>query len=83
MTVGLVLSFSAAGFAAQSNPRLKNRTPEMMKKMKIEILNFDFMIPPKIKLDSKPMRLLRLCLAMTWMIIVIPNEVRNLVFKKL
>jgi hypothetical protein len=50
-TVGLVPSFSATGFAAQRNSWLKNRTPEMMKKMKIEILNFDFMIPQKIKLD--------------------------------
>jgi hypothetical protein len=49
---GLGLSFSATGFADQTNPRLKDRrTPEMIKKMEIEILNFDFIIPPKSKLD--------------------------------
>jgi hypothetical protein len=49
---GFGFSFSATGFAAKRNPRLKNRTPEMMRKMKIGILNFDFIIPPKTKAFS-------------------------------
>jgi hypothetical protein len=44
---GLGLSFSETGFAAKRNPKLNNRMAEMIEKMKIAFLNFEFMIPPE------------------------------------
>jgi hypothetical protein len=45
----LGLSFSGTGFAAQRNPTPKKRVKEMMRKMKIDLLYFDFIVSPKKK----------------------------------
>jgi hypothetical protein len=45
--VGLGLSFSGTGFAAQRNPMPKKSVKEMMRKIKIDLLYLDFIIPPK------------------------------------
>jgi hypothetical protein len=46
-TAGLGLSFSGAGLAAQRNSRPKKREIEMVKRIKIDLLNSDFILPQK------------------------------------
>ena len=46
-TAGLGLSFSGTGFAAHINPKPKKRVKEMIRKMRIDLLYLDFIIPPK------------------------------------
>jgi hypothetical protein len=53
-TAGLGLSFSGTGFAAHRNPRPKKRVKEMIRKMRIDLLYLDFIIPPKMKNSSPP-----------------------------
>jgi hypothetical protein len=50
--VGLGLSFAGSGFAAQMSPRPKKITSEIVKKIRISLLQFDFMV------SSKPKRFL-------------------------
>jgi hypothetical protein len=46
-------SFSGRAFAAKGDPRLKNKKLEKIKRMKIEILNLNFIILSKQKNDDK------------------------------
>jgi hypothetical protein len=44
-SAGLVPCFSGAGLAAHTIPKPKKR--EMTRQIRTDILNFDFMVPPK------------------------------------
>jgi hypothetical protein len=48
-TAGLRVSFSGAGFAAHRDPRPKKRVTEMIRRIKINLLYLDFIIPPELE----------------------------------
>jgi hypothetical protein len=48
--VGLGLSFAASGFAAQMSSKLKKITSEMVRKIRIGLLQFDFIVPSNSKI---------------------------------
>jgi hypothetical protein len=45
ISAGLAPPFSEAGFAAHNIPKPKRRATEMMRKIRIDLLNFDFIVP--------------------------------------
>jgi hypothetical protein len=52
ISAGLAPSFSESGFAAHNIPNPKRRETEMMRKIRIGLLNFDFIVPPGSKNDA-------------------------------
>jgi hypothetical protein len=48
----LVPSFSEAGFAAHKISEPTKRETEMTRKIRIELLNLDFIVPPKLENES-------------------------------
>jgi hypothetical protein len=50
----LAPSFSGVGFAAHNIPKPKKREKEMMRKTRIDLLKFDFILPPKLHKNDSP-----------------------------
>jgi hypothetical protein len=46
-SAGLAPSFPGVGVAAHNIPKFKEREVEMMRKTRIDLLKFDFIVPPK------------------------------------
>jgi hypothetical protein len=51
-SAGFTPSFSEAGFAANKISAPTKRETEMTRKIRMDLLNFDFIVPPKVENES-------------------------------